>query len=51
VRTLAALVVLIPTLAAADQVFLKDAGSVEGRIVEQTATSVKVDVGGGSTGS
>jgi hypothetical protein len=50
VRTLAALVVLIPTLAAADQVFLKDAGSVEGRIVELTATSVKVDVGGGIVG-
>jgi len=34
----------------ADQVFLKDAGSIEGRIVEQTATTVSVDVGGGVVG-
>lgn len=39
---------LVPTAALADQVFLKDAGSVTGRIVEQTAASVKVDVGGGT---
>jgi len=34
----------------ADQVFLKDAGSLTGRIVSQTATKVEVDVGGGIVG-
>ncbi|HJQ98336.1 MAG TPA: hypothetical protein VJ826_08470, partial [Candidatus Polarisedimenticolaceae bacterium] len=34
----------------ADQVFLKDAGSLTGRIVSQDATTVKVDVGGGIIG-
>ena len=42
------LLAFVPTAAWADQVFLKDAGSVTGRIVEQTAAAVKVDVGGGT---
>jgi len=38
---------LLPTLAAADEVFLKGAGSISGRIVEQTGDTVTVDVGAG----
>jgi tetratricopeptide (TPR) repeat protein len=41
---------LIPASLFADQVFLKDAGSITGKIVEQTATVVRVDVGGGIIG-
>ena len=47
-RKLGLFLLVIPAAAWADQVFLKDAGSIEGRIVEQTAQTVKVDVGGGS---
>ncbi len=42
--------VLVPAAAYADEVFLKDAGSIKGRIVEQTKDTVKVDVGGGVLG-
>ncbi|HEX4826185.1 MAG TPA: hypothetical protein VFV19_17935 [Candidatus Polarisedimenticolaceae bacterium] len=49
-RKLAYLLLLVPGVALADQVFLKDAGSIEGRIVEQTADTVKVDVGDGVIG-
>ena len=38
---------LLPTLAVADEVFLKGAGSISGRIVEQTGDTVTVDVGAG----
>ncbi|HEX5042474.1 MAG TPA: hypothetical protein VFV75_06185 [Candidatus Polarisedimenticolaceae bacterium] len=38
---------LLPSLAAADEVFLRGAGSISGRIVEQTADAVTVDVGAG----
>jgi hypothetical protein len=38
---------LLPTLALADEVFLKGAGSISGRIVEQTGDTVTVDVGAG----
>lgn len=38
---------LLPTLALADEVFLKGAGSISGRIVEQTGENVTVDVGAG----
>jgi hypothetical protein len=44
------LLLLLPGTAFADQVFLKDAGSITGRIVSQTATTVVVDVGGGTMG-
>jgi len=38
---------VVPGVAFADEVFLKDAGSISGRIVEQNATTVKVDIGDG----
>jgi hypothetical protein len=41
---------LLPTALFADEVFLKGAGSISGRIVEQTRTTVTVDVGGGTIG-
>lgn len=41
------LLVFAPTLLLADEVFLKGAGTITGRIVEQTEESVAVDVGGG----
>ena len=41
---------LVPTIALADEVFLAGAGSISGRIVEQTETMVKVDIGGGIMG-
>ena len=44
------LLFLVPAALFADQVFLKDAGSITGKIVEQTATNVRVDVGGGILG-
>jgi hypothetical protein len=47
-RKLGLVLVFIPAVAWGDQVFLKDAGSIEGRIVEQTAELVRVEVGGGS---
>ena len=39
-----------PTVPFADEVFIKGAGSISGRIVDQTATQVLVDVGGGTIG-
>lgn len=47
IRMLLALA-LLPAAALADEVFLKGAGKVSGRIVERTETSVTVDVGGGT---
>src|SRR4029079_9869251 len=41
-------VLCAPTLLFADEVFIRGAGSVSGRIVEQTATRVVVDIGGGT---
>lgn len=41
------LAVLAPGAALADEVFLKDAGSISGRIVEQNDQIVKVDLGDG----
>ena len=43
-------VFLLPTVLFADEVFIKGAGSISGHIVEQTATQVVVDVGGGTVG-
>jgi len=42
--------VLFPTALSADEVFIKGAGSISGRIVDQTATQVMVDIGGGTVG-
>jgi len=44
------LLFLLPTMLFADEVFLKGAGSISGKIVEQTDTMVTVDVGGGTMG-
>jgi hypothetical protein len=41
---------LFATVLGADEVFIKGAGSVSGRIVDQTAAQVVVDVGGGTIG-
>ena len=41
---------LPPTSLFADEVFLKGAGSISGRVVEQTDAMVTVDVGGGTIG-
>jgi len=41
------LVFLVPGALFADEVFLKDAGSISGRVVEQNETTVKVDIGDG----
>jgi hypothetical protein len=49
-KTVPLLLFFIPAAVFADQVFLRDAGSITGKIVEQTATNVKVDVGGGIIG-
>ncbi len=49
-RRLPFLLLLVPTLALADEVYLVGAGSISGRIVEQTEAMVKVDVGGGIMG-
>ena len=38
---------LVPGVLYADEVFLKDAGSISGRVVEQNDTTVKVDIGDG----
>ena len=42
------LFVLLPAALSADDVFLKGAGQITGRIVARSATSVEVDVGAGS---
>jgi hypothetical protein len=44
------LLFFLPSLLFADEVFIKGAGSITGRIVEQSATEVVVDVGGGTVG-
>ena len=44
------LLLLLPATLLADEVLLKDAGSITGRVIEQTATTVRVDVGGGVIG-
>jgi hypothetical protein len=49
-RALPFLVFLVPATLLADEVFLQGAGTISGRIVEQTAETVKVDVGGGIVG-
>lgn len=49
-RKLSALLFLAPALALADEVFLAGAGSISGRIVEQTETTVQVDIGDGIVG-
>ena len=49
-RKLWLLLLLLPAPVLADEVFLKDAGSISGRIVEQNETTVQVDVGGGVVG-
>ena len=41
---------LLPTVLFADEVFIKGAGSISGRVVQQTATQVLVDIGGGTIG-
>lgn len=41
------LVLFVPGVLFADEVYLKDAGSISGRVVEQDETTVKVDIGGG----
>jgi hypothetical protein len=41
------LVLFVPGVLFADEVFLKDAGSISGRVVEQNETTVKVDLGDG----
>ena len=41
---------LLPSALAADEVFLKGAGSISGRIVEQNESRVMVDIGGGVMG-
>jgi hypothetical protein len=41
------LVLFVPGFVFADEVFLKDAGSISGRIVEQNDQIVKVDIGDG----
>lgn len=46
-RLLLALVLFFPGVLFADEVYLKDAGSISGRIVEQNETTVKVDIGDG----
>jgi tetratricopeptide (TPR) repeat protein len=42
------LVALLPAALFADDIFLKGAGQVSGRIVQRTATSVEIDVGAGT---
>jgi hypothetical protein len=49
-RKLPFLLILVPAALFADEVFLKGAGTISGRIVERTAETVKVDVGGGIVG-
>jgi hypothetical protein len=46
-KTTFGLLFLLPTTLFADEVFIKGAGSITGRIVEQTDAMVTVDIGGG----
>jgi hypothetical protein len=50
VPTILGSALLFPTLLFADEVFIKGAGSISGRIVERSATLVVVDIGGGTVG-
>ena len=50
VRSVPFLLILVPTALLADEVFLRGAGTITGRIVEQTDEIVRVDVGGGIIG-
>jgi hypothetical protein len=43
-------VLLLPTALFADEVIVKGGGSITGRVVEQTATQIVVDIGGGDIG-
>jgi len=49
-RKLPFLLFLVPAALFADVVYLQGAGTITGKIVEQTATTVQVDVGGGIVG-
>lgn len=49
-RRIPYLLFLVPMLLRADEVYLKGAGVLSGRIVEQTETTIKVDVGDGKIG-
>jgi hypothetical protein len=49
-RKLPFVLFLVPAALFADEVFLQGAGTISGRIVEQTDQVVKVDVGGGIVG-
>ena len=49
-RKLPFLLFLFPAALFADVVYLQGAGTISGKIVEQTATTVQVDVGGGIIG-
>lgn len=49
-RKIPFLLLLAPTVLFADEVFLKGAGSISGQIVEQTATMVTINIGGGTMG-
>jgi hypothetical protein len=47
---LAPAALLLPTVVVADEVYLKGAGSISGRIVEQNDKQVMIDIGGGVMG-
>jgi hypothetical protein len=49
-KSLPFLLVLVPALTFADEVYLKGAGSISGRIKKQTDTMVMVDNGDGVIG-
>lgn len=44
------LLLLVPSLVLADEIHLKGAGSLSGRIIEETETTVTIDLGGGTVG-
>jgi hypothetical protein len=50
VRKTPFLLLLVPTVLLADEVFLKGAGSISGQIVGQTDTMVTINIGGGTMG-
>ena len=47
-KNILCLLFLLPTTLFADEVIIRGAGSISGRIVEQTGTMVTVDIGGGA---
>lgn len=49
-RTPVFLLLLVPSLAVADEVYIKGAGVLSGRIIEETETMIKVDIGDGIMG-